>query len=213
MTRSTLLRFGATLALGGVVLAACGGTSSSPSASVAAPSVAAESPSASASTESPSASAPASPSVDPNASPEARVVQMYAVEGAFQNAPVDPVPGTILTFRNLGTEAHEMVVVRRNDDATDEQTFTAIAEDLTKLDPTTLMEWVTVVDVLAADPGQESDGQIVLTETGDYAVLDLLATGTTTAPASPDPMAIPSGVPNVTTGMFTTFTVIEPEAS
>jgi hypothetical protein len=214
MTRSTLTRLGLTFAVAGAVVAACagGGTTASPSAATsAAPSVAAsESASASATTASPSASASA---VVPSGSPAARTVQIYAIDGGFQNPPVDPTPGTVLTFRNLGTEAHEMVVVRRNDDATEEQTFTAIAEDLTKLDPTTLMEWVTVVGTLAADPGQEAEGQIVLTETGDYAVLDLLATGTMTAPASPDPMAIPSGVPNVTTGMFTTFTVIEPEAS
>lgn len=215
MTRTSIARFGAILALGGVVLAACGGTGTTTSPSAAAPSVDAASPSASMAVESPSASAAASasPTTDPGASPAARVVQMYAIEGGFQNAPVDPTPGTILTFRNVGQEAHEMVVVRRNDDATDAQTFTALLEDPTKINPTELMEWVTVVGVLAADPGEEAEGQIVLSETGDYAVLDLLAKGTTTAPESPDPMAIPSGVPNVTTGMIATFTVIEPEAS
>ena len=72
---------------------------------------------------------------------------------------------------------------------------------------------MTVVGVLAADPNSEATGQIELTEPGDYAVVDLLPKGTTTAPASPDPMAIPTGVPNVADGMWTTFTVIEPEAS
>jgi hypothetical protein len=72
---------------------------------------------------------------------------------------------------------------------------------------------VTVVGVLAADPGAESTGQLVLDQPGDYAIVDLLAKGTTTAPASPDPMAIPTGVPNVASGMFSTFSVVEPEAS
>ena len=67
--------------------------------------------------------------------------------------------------------------------------------------------------MLAADPGEQAAGEIVLTEPGDYAIVDLLAQGTTTAPASPDPMTIPAGVPNVATGMFATFSVLEPEAS
>ena len=210
MTRSTLTRLGLTFAVAGAVLAACAGgtTTTSPSAATSAePSAAAsESASASAAAESPSASASASA---PAGSPAARTVQIYAVDGGFQNPPIDPTPGTILTFRNLGTEAHEMVVVKRNADATEEQTF----EDLSKVNPADLLKFVTVVGVLAADPNSEATGQIELTEPGDYAIVDLLAQGTTTAPASPDPMAIPSGVPNVANGMFTTFTVIEPEAS
>ena len=212
MTRSTLTRLGLTFAVAGSVLAACAGgaTTTSPSAaSSAEPSVAAsESASASTTTESPSASASASASA-PSGSPAARTVQLYAIDGGFQNPPIDPTPGTVLTFRNLGTEAHEIVVLKRNADATEEQTF----EDLSKVDPADLLKFVTVVGVLAADPNTEATGQIELTEPGDYAVVDLLAKGTTTAPASPDPMAIPTGVPNVTDGMWTTFTVIEPEAS
>jgi hypothetical protein len=211
MTRSTLSRLGLTFAVAGAVVAACAGggtTTTSPSTATSAePSVvASESASASTTTESPSASASA---VTPSGSPAARTVQLYAIDGGFQNPPVDPTPGTVLTFRNVGTEAHEMVVLKRNADATEEQTF----EDLSKVDPADLMKFVTVVGVLAADPNSEATGQIVLTEPGDYAVVDLLAKGTTTAPASPDPMAIPSGVPNVADGMWTTFTVIEPEAS
>jgi plastocyanin len=210
MTRSTLTRLGLTFAVAGAVLAACAGgaTTTSPSAATSAePSVAAsESASASAMTESPSASASAAV---PSGSPGARTVQIYAIDGGFQNAPIDPTPGTVLTFRNLGTEAHEMVVIKRNADATEEQTF----EDLSKVDPADLLKFITVVGVLAADPNSEATGQIELTEPGDYAIVDLLAKGTTTAPASPDPMAIPTGVPNLADGMFSTFAVIEPEAS
>jgi len=210
MTRTSLTRLSVLLALTGAVLAACSGTgTASPSAATAA-SVAAPSPSASAGASvgaaSPSASASASAAAG---SPGARTVQIYAIEGGFQNPPVDATPGTVLTFRNLGTEAHEMVVIRRNDDAAEDQTFT----DLSKVAPADLLKFATVVGVLAADPGQESTGQLVLTEPGDYAVVDLLAQGTTTAPASPDPLAIPSGVPNVATGMWTTFSVLAPEAS
>jgi hypothetical protein len=206
MTRSTLIRLGLTFAVAGAVVAACAGsTTTSPSAATSAePSVAAsESASASAMTESPSASA------SPAGSPAARTVEMYAIDGGFQNPPIDPTPGTVLLFRNLGTEAHEIVVVKRNADATDKQTF----EDLSKVSPADLLEFVTVVGVLAADPGMEATGQIELTEPGDYAVVDLLAKGTATAPASPDPMATPSGATNMEDGMFATFAVIEPEAS
>ena len=210
MTRSTLTRLGLTFAVAGAVLAACAGgtTTTSPSAATSTePSVAAsESASASAMTESPSASASAAV---PSGSPAARTVQIYAIDGGFQNAPIDPTPGTVLTFRNLGTEAHEMVVIKRNADATEEQTF----EDLSKVDPADLLKFITVVGVLAADPNSEATGQVELTEPGDYAIVDLLAKGTTTAPASPDPMAIPTGVPNLADGMFSTFAVIEPEAS
>jgi len=207
MTRSTLARLGVTLAVAAAALAACGGAATT-SPTAAAPSAAAsQSASASAITGSPSASASASAA--PSGSPAARTVQMYAIEGGFQNPPIDPTPGTVLTFRNLGKEAHELVLVKRNEDATEEQTF----EDLSKVNPADLMKFVTVVGVLAADPGQEATGQIVLTEPGEYAAVDLLATGTATAPASPDPMAIPTGVPNVANGMWSTFTVIEPAAS
>lgn len=214
MTRSTRTRLGASLALAAVAVAvaACGGTGSSQApSSPAAPSMAAESPAASASgpIASPSASAAASPSSAPSASAATRTVQVYALDGAFQNAPIDPAPGTVLTFRNVGSEAHEMLVLRRNDDAADEPAF----EDLATLDAADLLGFVSVVGVLAADPGQEAQGQIELTEPGDYVLVDLLAQGTTTAPASPDPLAIPSGVPNVARGMFATFSVVAPEAS
>ena len=208
MTRSTLIRLGLTFAVAGAVVAACAGstTTSPSSATSAAPSTAASSSaSASAVTGSPSASAAAAPS----GSPGARTVQVYAIDGGFQNPPIDPTPGTILTFRNLGTQAHEMVVIKRNPDATDDQTF----EDLSKVNPADLLKFITVVGTLAADPNSEATGQIELTEPGDYAIVDLLAQGTAMAPASPDPMAIPSGAPNVAKGMFSTFTVIEPAAS
>ena len=209
MTHSSLARLGATVALAGLTIAACTGTGTASPAASAVPSTGIESPSASASAAaSPVESASASASAAA-ASPAARTVEVYAIDGGFQNPPIDPTPGTVLTFRNLGTEAHEMVVIRRNDDATDKQTF----DDLTKVQPADLMKFVTVVGVLAADPGQVAEGQVEITQAGDYAIVDLLAKGTTTAPASPDPMAIPAGVPNVVNGMWTTFTAIEPEAS
>ena len=154
MTRSTLARLSATVALAGVALAACGGSGLTSPATSSVPSTGVESPAASASAEASMTAESPSASTSAAASPAARTVQVYAVDGGFQNAPIDPTPGTVLTFRNLGTEAHEMIVIRRNDDATDTQTF----EDLTKVSPTDLLKFVTVVGVLAADPGQEADG-------------------------------------------------------
>jgi hypothetical protein len=214
MTRSFLLRAGATVALG-AALAACSGTTTttpSPVAPTTAPSV--EAPSAS---ESPAASMEASPSAEasgpasfaPSGSPEARTIQVQAADTQFMNLPVDPVTGTILTFRNVGQQAHGMWVLLRNPDATKDQTFDKIAT----MKLSDLFKFVTVVGVLAADPGQEAQGQIVLDQPGDYAVVDLLPVGTTTAPASPDPSALPSGIPNLTKGLAGTFSVAAPEAS
>jgi hypothetical protein len=211
MPRTTHLRFALAAAIATVTFAACStpAATTAPSASTAPASV---EPSVEAGSASPSTEASASPSAPAStapASPEARVVQVQAGDDRFMNAPVDPLVGTVLTFRNVGQEAHEMVVLMRNPDATDEQNF----DDLAKLAPADLLKFVTVVGVLAADPGQEAPGQIVLDQAGDYAIVDLLAKGTTTAPASPDPMAIPSGIPNIASGLFGTFTVAEPEAS
>src|SRR4051812_32668591 len=224
MTRSTLLRLGATVAFAGATLAACSGTSSttaSPAASTA-PTVAAspstatesaspstEASSSSGSSSSPEASASSPASLAPSGSPEARTVQVQAGDDRFMNTPVDPTVGLVLTFRNVGQQAHEMVLLRRNDNATAKQTF----DDITKLNPADLMKFASVVGVLAADPGQEAQGQITLDQAGDYAIVDLLPVGTTTAPASPDPSAIPSGIPNLTKGLVSTFSVVAPEAS
>jgi hypothetical protein len=218
MTRSALLRIGATVAIAGAALAACSGTtttttSAAPTtATSTAPESAAtsESPAASmTASESPSASSSAPASSGPSGSPEARTVQVQAGDDRFMNAPVDPTPGTVLTFRNVGQQAHGMWVLLRNADATEKQTF----DDVAKLNPADLLKFVTVVGVLTADPGQEAQGQIVLDQPGDYAIVDLLPVGSTTAPASPDPSAIPSGIPNITKGLVGTFSVVAPEAS
>ncbi len=217
MTRSFLLRLGATVAIAGA-FAACSGTgTTSTTAPTVAPTTAptesasattSEAPSESAATsEAPSGSAEVS--FAPSGSPTARTVQIQAGDDRFMNTPVDPVPGTIITFRNVGQQAHGMWVLMRNADATKTQTFDNIA----KLSPADLFKFVTVVGVLTADPGQEAQGQIVLDQPGDYAIVDLLPVGSTTAPASPDPSAIPTGIPNLTKGLVSTFSVAAPAAS
>ena len=213
MTRTTLIRLGATVALAGVTLAACSGTSTttaSPAATVAPTEAPSTAESAAPSTEaSASPAASTAESFAPSGSPEARTVQVQSGDDRFMNLPVDPTPGTVLTFRNVGTQAHGMWVLLRNADATKDQTF----DKLATMKLTDLFKFVTVVGVLTADPGQESSGQIVLDQPGDYAVVDLLPVGTTTAPPSPDPSAIPVGIPNITKGLAGTFSVVAPSAS
>ncbi len=214
MTRTTLLRLGATVALAGVTLAACSGTSSTTPSPVATEAPSVEAPSVEASPEpsveasaSPEASAPAS--VAPGGSPEARTVEVEAADTGFMNLPVNPTTGMVLTFRNVGQQAHGMWVLLRNSDATKDQTF----DKLATMTPADLFKFVTVVGVLTADPGQTASGQIVLDQPGDYAVVDLLPVGTTTAPQSPDPSAIPVGIPNFTKGLAGTFSIAAPEPS
>ena len=109
---------------------------------------------------------------------------MYALDGSYLNPPIAPAPGTVLTFRNLGSQAHELRLLRRNDDATDKQTF----DDLSKVKPADLAKFTTVVGVLAANPGSEATGQIVIEELGDYAVVDFLPVGTTDGAGEPGPV-------------------------
>lgn len=206
------LRLLASAALAAIVIAACSSTGASPSApSAAAPSAPASAPASAAA--SPSASAEASPSAaaSPSASaesgsPAARMIEMYALDGTYQNPPIDPAPGTVITFRNLGTQAHELRLLRRNDDAKEDQTF----EDLSKVKAADLLKFATVVAVLDADPNAVADGQITIDQPGDYAVVDFLKTGTATVPASPDPAMAPEADSNYSKGMFTTFTAVPP---
>ena len=134
------------------------------------------------------------------------MIEMYALDGSYQNPPIDPTPGTIIAFRNLGTQAHELRLLRRNDDATDTQTF----EDLSKVKAADLLKFATVVAVLDAAPNAVSDSKFTIDQPGDYAVVDFLATGTAEVPASPDPAMAAAKDSNYSKGMFTTFTAIEP---
>ena len=169
-------------ALAAVLIAACSSTGTSTTApsvaasapaSVAAPSVAASEP---ASAEA-SPSAAASPSAEAG-SPAVRMIEMYALDGSYQNPPIDPTPGTIITLRNLGTQAHELRLIRRNDDATETQTF----EDLSKVKAADLLKFATVVAVIDAAPNAVADTQITIDQPGDYAVVDFLKTGTAESP-------------------------------
>ena len=196
------LRLGLTAVAAAALLAACSSSASPSVAPSVEPSVAA--PSASA-----EASAPASESAAPSESPAASsgpiaiTIMVYALDGSFQNPPAGPTTGAVLTFRNLGTQAHELRLLRRNDDATAKQTF----DDLSKVKPADLLKYATVVGVLSAYPGQEATGSITLDKPGDYAIVDFLPKGTATAPASPDPAMAPGADTNYASGMFATFSV------
>ena len=205
------LRLFSMAALAAVVIAACSSTSSTtaPSvaptapASVAAPSAPASVAPSEAASPSAEASAPASAEAG---SPAAKMIEMYALDGSYLDTPITPTPGTIITLRNLGTQAHELRLLRRNDDATDTQVFT----DLSKVKAADLLKFATVVAVLQADANTVADGQIVIDQPGDYAVVDFLKTGSTAVPASPDPAMAPDKTSNYSKGMFTTFTAVPP---
>ena len=199
-------------ALAAVLISACSSTgtattapsvAASAPASVAAPSVEASAPASAEASPSAAASAPASAEAG---SPAARMIEMYALDGTYQNPPIDPAPGTIITLRNLGTQAHELRLLRRNDDATDTQTF----EDLSKVKAADLLKFATVVAVIDAAPNAVADTQITIDQPGDYAVVDFLKEGTAEVPASPDPAMKPEADSNFSKGMFTTFTAVAP---
>ena len=204
------LRLFSIAALAAVVIAACSSTSSTTAPSVAPATPASVAPSAPASVApseaaSPSAEASAPASAEAG-SPAAKMIEMYALDGSYLDTPITPTPGTIITLRNLGTQAHELRLLRRNDDATDAQVFT----DLSKVKPADLLKFATVVAVLQADANTVADGQIVIDQPGDYAVVDFLKTGSTAVPASPDPAMAPDKDSNYSKGMFTSFTAVPP---
>jgi hypothetical protein len=134
------------------------------------------------------------------------MIEMYALDGSFLDTPINASPGLVLTFRNLGTSAHELRLLKRNDDATKTQTF----DDLSKVKPADLLKFATVVGVLSADPNTEATGQLVIQDPGDYAVVDFLPVGTATAPASPDPSMAPGASTNFSKGMFSSFSAAAP---
>ncbi len=82
--------------------------------------------------------------------------------------------------------------------------------DLSKVKPADLLKFATVVAVLQADANTVADGQIVIDQPGDYAVVDFLKTGSTAVPASPDPAMAPDKDSNYSKGMFTSFTAVPP---
>ena len=210
-----------------LALAGCAaGASPSPSSQAASPSAsaAAASPSASASAE---ASASPSSSAEPSASASASAgasggasagpsgvagadVTVTGVDYAFAGIPDAVDAGTVLGFRNEGDEVHEMVVVRINDDVA--QTL----PELLALPQEEAMQLVQNVGVAIANPGEDAEETVTLTEEGNYGMICFIPLGTTSLPegsggppasGEPLPSGIGSGPPHFTVGMLKQFSV------
>ena len=210
-----------------LALAGCAaGASPSPSSQAASPSAsaAAASPSASASAEasaSPSGSAEASASASASAGASGGAsagpsgvagadLTVTGVDYAFAGIPDGVDAGTVLGFRNEGDEVHEMIVVRINDDVSQS------LPELLALPQEEAMQLVQNVGVAIANPGEDAEETVTLTEEGNYGMICFIPLGTTSLPegsggppasGEPLPSGIGSGPPHFTLGMLKQFSV------
>jgi hypothetical protein len=162
---------------------------------------------------------------DGSAAPEAAsgpVIDVTAVDYAFENLPTSVPSGTSLTLTNGGQELHEMIVVRKNDGVT--ESF----DDLLALPEEEALQKVTTVGVLFAAPGESASmgigasgapeplTSIALTEEGEYFALCAIPQGTTEMPdfgatpmesGAPAGSMAPQGPPHFVLGMRQAFTV------
>ena len=158
------------------------------------------------------------------AAAEGPVVQVTAVEYAFQGLPTSLPAGTQLGFTNAGAEVHEMVLVRIADDTT-ETLDELLAMDAQGRDPVAegLVEMIGENGPLFAAPGTTAEGTLLLEREGRYVVLCFIPQGLTdvsvleslgpdTDPADmpPEVQAIMANPPHFTLGMIQEFTVTAP---
>ena len=147
-------------------------------------------------TSSPAASGDPSMEASPGESGEAGVYTIVGNEYSFANVP-DAVPvGSSLTFDNQGEEAHEMVVLRRNDDST------LSFEEIANLDSEAAQNEVTIVGLATAPAGEAGADSVTLTEPGDYALICFFPMVENTTNESPIPLR-----QHFMEGMLATFTV------
>ncbi len=148
-----------------------------------------------------------SPSV-PAAAPSAAVsagpaITVVAHEYRFEGLPTSVPAGATITLDNQGSEVHEIVIVRRNDGAT--QTW----DELLAMPQEQAFQYITPVGQLMAGPGTTADGSIVLAQEGAYFALCFVPQGTTSMPdasAAAQPSA-GTGTPHFMLGMRQEFTV------
>jgi len=145
---------------------------------------------------------PSTPAASGGASPGGDSVEIVGVEYAYEGVPATTAAGTTLNFRNGGAEAHEMVVVRKNDDVP--QSF----EELLALPDDEAFQFITAVGNAVAGPGESADAPVVVAEPGDYLMVCFIPVGTTDL-SSVDPSNPPTGEPHMARGMLAQFTVTE----
>lgn len=189
--------------------ASAAAASASASASVAAPSGSADVsavPSGSAETSASPAASGDEASAEPSGI-EGADITVTGVNYAFAGIP-DAVPaGTVLGFRNDGTEVHEMAVARLNDDVTQG------LPELLALPQEQFAQLVTFTGHTMAPPGEDGEATVTVDQPGTYVMLCFIPVGMTEMPegspgASPA-ASMPAGVPHALVGMAKMFSVTE----
>ena len=129
----------------------------------------------------------------------AKKVSVTAREYAFEGVPATIESGPVgFFFENAGSELHEMVVLRKNDDT--KESF----DELFLLDQSEAEKKVTAMGGSFAFPGKK-DVRLADLEPGEYAVVCFIPVGLTPEKAQAEEE--PEGPPHVARGMKATFTV------
>lgn len=129
------------------------------------------------------------------------LAQDYSFGGIGPEVPAGP---TVINLVNDGTEVHEIVLIRKNDDVT--ESF----EELLALPERQAMRKTTFAGVAFADPGEEGKTVVDL-EAGEYIALCFIPVGTTPEvmaemePGGPPPEG--AGPPHFVEGMQQEFIV------
>ena len=122
-------------------------------------------------------------------------ISITATDDAYQGIPATLGAGAVgLTLNNQGREAHQVLIVRINDDVT--EPFSALLD----LPPDQRMQTAAALGSVEADPGQVGTLFLRLAP-GRYGVADFLSQGSTSLDAPG------SGDPNYLLGLHAEFTV------
>ena len=132
-------------------------------------------------------------------------LEVTGVEYKFKGLSGTVSAGTKLSFTNGGKEAHELVLVRVNDDET------RPLSKLLDLPEKDVQKVTKFQGVAVAGPGKDGkvvEGDLTLAKPGRYAALCFIPVGTKDLPKGPnDKGDKPSGPPHVAKGMVAEFTV------
>lgn len=125
-------------------------------------------------------------------------IEVTATDYAFAGLPEEMSPGTVaVTFANDGSEFHEMIVLRKNDD-----TGESFDEILAMTDEDAAQALVSEAGAIFAEPGATATALFNIEEPGDYIAVCFIPQGST-----PEGEATASGAPHFTYGMMTEFSV------
>ena len=196
------------LVLIAAVAVACSRTGDSPvtSAEPTAAAASASAPGSAPASMAPSASASASAGASGGPAAQGTPVEVVGVDYAYQGVESTYTGPVTFSFRNDGTEVHEMVVVRKNDDVT--ESF----PDLLALPEDEAFSKVGFIGVAMAGPGEAAAEAVSATEPGQYLMVCFIPQGTMSIPsqapdASGPPTGLGDGPPHFTLGMAQEFTI------